>query len=453
MNDIPAQAPKEPMRCFVCDTKDWHVVTVDRGHGPEPIHSKSKIQICKSCGCAAHEVDVTQEEKIKDFYRKEYRPKPNITNLITTTHKINYIRVFMHDYLQANKGKQLIIGDVGAATGYALNFFKSLGHKVTGSELTLTYRRMSEHYYNIPLAEELETKHKYDLIVIYHVLEHLMEPDKKLAHYASLLNEDGKMLIATPEWFNYLEDGSGLAANSFEALFHKNHINLFSSNSIQNVFRKSGMKVLKEDHAQYGQTYLLEKNNGERDKTQWLTKEEWSDVNRMMLCHENAIRLHVAGKHREAVDLVPKFPEGWLAQIFGANSKDIAKQTDIFEVADKYVGNNPRFVTARGQWHYQQGRMEKAIVDLQRIIALKPAEDLYMFLGYAYAQSGKPTEAMQAFSIACAMDPRKWAEAQGWMLNIASDIPTWDERLLAEASSKLKLIPKQEPSRADGATA
>ena len=449
-NDAPSLNPKEPMRCYVCDAKEWHVVLAEKGRGPEPVHSQSKIQICKGCGSAVHEVDVSKEEKIKEFYRKEYRPKPNIANLITTTHKINYIRVFLKDFLQKNQGKQLVVGDVGAATGYVLNFFRGLGHKVSGSELTLTYRRMAEHYYGIPLAEELETKHKYDLIVIYHVLEHLMEPDKKLAHYVTLLNEGGKMLIATPEWFsNYLDDSSGLPANSFDVLFHKNHINLFSATSLQNLFRKAGLRVIKEDHIQYGQTYFLEKSEGVREPSEWLTKEGWEDINKTMLSHEYAIRLHSAGKFREAVEIVPRFPEAWLAQIFGSNSKDVAKQTDIFEIASKHCSENGRFITARGQWHYQQGRMAKAIEDLSKVVSFKPAEDLYMFLGYAYAQSGKSDEAMQAFSIACSMDPRKWAEAQGWMLNISSDRPTWDERILAEAASRLKL-PK--PGNATGQT-
>jgi|ERR1041385_6840456 2-polyprenyl-3-methyl-5-hydroxy-6-metoxy-1,4-benzoquinol methylase len=430
------------MRCYICDATDWHVVTVNRGGQQVPIHSDSKIQICKNCGNACHYVDVTQEEKIKEYYRKEYRPQPNIMNLVTTTHKINYIRVFMQDYLRELKGKKLVVGDVGAATGYVLNFFRNMGHRVAGSELTITYRRMSEHYYGIPLAEELEPKHKYDLIVVYHVLEHLMEPDKKLKHYASLLNEGGKLLVATPEWFDMLDEASGTNIKSFDHLFHKNHINLFSANSIQNLFRKCGLRIAKEDHIQYGQTYLLEKRSelvDLSDESQWLNKEDWREVLKTMLNHEHAINLYVAGKIRDALALVPKFPEAWLALVFARTGKDVAKQIDLMAEADKHVTGNFRYLLAKGQWHYQQSQMIEAIQVFEQVIGIKPNEDTYMFLGYALAQVGRGEEACRAFQTACAMDPRKWQEAQQWMLNIACAKPTWDERALAEASKALRL--------------
>lgn len=273
-------APQQAMRCYVCDGHEWHKVMVDRGQGMQPIHGAATTQVCKGCGNVCHEVDVSKEDSIREFYRKEYRPQPGVMNLITTTHKLNYMKVFLAEQLKAMSGSPKIVGDVGAATGYALNFFRGLGHKVSGSELTLTFRRMSEHYYGIPLAEDLETKHKYDLIVVYHVLEHLMEPDQKLAHFASLLSEGGRIFLATPEWFNYIEDGCGLPMRHFDELFHKNHINLFSSTSLNNLFRKVGLRVVKEDHLQYGQTYLLEKSpdGPETERERWLTKEDWREV-------------------------------------------------------------------------------------------------------------------------------------------------------------------------------
>lgn len=435
------------MICYVCGVQDWHIVTVNRGGQQVPIHSESMIQICKNCGNACHAVDVSKEEEIKQYYRKEYRPQPNVTNILTTTHKINYIRVFLNDYLKELKGKKLIVGDVGAATGYVLNFFRNMGHKVSGSELTITYRRMSEHYYGIPLAEELETKHKYDLIVVYHVLEHLMEPDKKLKHYASLLAEGGRLMVATPEWFDVLDEASGTPIKTFDHLFHKNHINLFSSTSIQNLFRKCGLRVIKEDHVQYGQTYLLEKMEGVqtvtcdvyREPGIWLTKEDWREVLKTMLNHEHALNLYTAGKYREALSLVPKFPEAWLVMIFAKAGKDIAKQVDLMAEADKHVSTNSRYMLSKGQWHYQQSRMLEAIHQFEEVIKIKPNEDTYMFLGYALAQIGRTDEACRALQTACSMDPRKWQEAQQWMLNIACAKPTWDERALAEASKALRL--------------
>lgn len=444
MSEATLNAPQQ-MRCYVCDGREWHKVTVERNGRAVPVHSESIVQVCVGCGNACHEVDVSKEEQIKDFYRTEYRPKPNITNLLTTTHKTNYVRIFLNDFLKENRTRQMVVGDVGAATGYLLNFFRGIGHKVSGCELTLTFRRMSEHYYGIPLAEELEPKHKYDLIAVYHVLEHLMEPDKKLAHYVSLLADGGHMLIATPEWFNVIDESAGIPIKSFDHWFHKNHINLFSANSIQNLFRKCGLSVVKEDHIQYGQTYLLKKGDVPVKESEWLTREDWRDQARTILRHEHAISLLAAGRFKEAIDVDPKFPEAWLSYIFGRHGKDPAKQRDLIAQAEKHVGENHRFILSKAQWLYQQGEMAAAIELFKKNLAIKPNEDTFVFMGYALAQVGRYREARASMDQAMAMDPRKWVECSGWILSMVSSMPTWDERAIEEARKQLRIEPGTQP--------
>ena len=325
------------------------------------------------------------------------------------------------------------MADVGCATGYLLNFFKQLGHSVTGSEYTVTFRRMAEHYYGIPVSEELDTQEKYDLITIYHVLEHMVEPDKKLSHYASLLSDDGNMLVSVPEWFNFVEEASGNVTSNFEHWFHKDHINIFSAASVSNLFRKSGLIIVKEDHEQYGQTYLLRKaRTGELPKD-WMVKESWTEQERYILRAKVAIELFAASKFREALEVEPKFPEAWIAIIFGKAAKDPSRQADLFAEAEKHIGKNKRFLTAKAQWHYQREELQAALDLFHKVVSIRPNEDIFIYMGYAYAKMNKPMEAIQCFHTANNMDPRKWGEAQSWILNLVSQQPAWDERALAEA--------------------
>lgn len=444
------------MRCYVCDASDWNKVM----YNGKPIHSQATTQVCKSCGVACHEVDVSKEKEVLEFYRKEYRPAPNVNNLLTTARKRSYIQVFLHDFLLANRNRQMKVGDVGCATGYLPGFFKQLGHLATGCEYTLTYRRTAEHYYGIPTTEELETKHKYDLITIYHVLEHMMEPDKKLEHYASLLADGGHMLVATPEWFNQLEEGSGTPSESWEHLYHKNHINLFSRQAIRNLFHKVGLQVVKQDYEQYGQTYLLKKSSNSRPED-WLVRENWNEVEREMLRDYRALELFMAGKPKEALEVKKKFPEAWMSMIFGKAAKDPGRQQELMDEAEQYVGGNRRFLIAKGQWQYQRGDMKGAIDSFSKIVSLKPNEEIFMYLGYAHAQTGNMQEAIRCFQAACEIDPRKWVEAQTWILKLVSEAPMWEERAMAQAKEilfkgalekgeikpKLEVFPEQEPAK------
>ena len=427
------------MLCYVCSKDEWKKVIVNLDGKERPIHSEGTVQICKNCGNACHEVDSKQEEKVKEYYRKDYRPAPNISNLITTTHKMRYIDIFLRDFLEeaTKANKRMKIADVGCATGYLLGYFKRMGHLATGCEYTIPYRRMAEHYYGVPVSEELETKHRYDLIVIYHVLEHMIEPDKKLAHYASLLAEGGRMMIATPEWFKTLEEDSGGPMEGFDHLYHKNHINLFSRQSLQNLFRKAGLFVVKEDYEQYGQTYLLRKAKDGEIIKDWLVKENWVDVEREMLRDFKAIHLYLSGRLKEALDVKKNFPEAWMALIGGASAKDPGRQATLFAEANAALGDNKRYKIFKGRWHYQRNEFAEALGLFREATEVCPNEDIFMFMGYAHAQLGDRVQAIQYFEQAQAMDPRKWQEAQSWILKIICDTPAWDERAMAQAKEIL----------------
>ena len=425
------------MICYVCDKDSWHPVMVQQGDRRVPIHTQSKVQVCKECGNACHEVDPKREEQVREYYRKEYRPAPNISNLITTTHKQNYISAFLSEFLRERKGTRMKIADVGCATGYLLGFFKRMGHLVTGCEYTIPYRRMAEHYYGVPVTEELETKHRYDLITIYHVLEHMIEPDKKLIHYASLLAEGGRILVSTPEWFGDLEENSGGPIKSFDHLYHKDHINLFSRTSLRNLFRKCGLWVEKEEYRQYGQTYFLRKAKEGEIPANWMIKENWVEVEREMLKDKKAIELHLAGNYKDAIEVKTRFPEAWLGMALAKAAKDPGRQAELFAEAEKAMPDNIRLRAAKSQWLYQQGKLAEALVEMGRIVEFRPNEDMFMYMGFACSQLGRIPEAVGYFETAMAMDPRKWQECQNWILKLVCSLPAWDERALAEAKEVL----------------
>lgn len=414
------------MKCYICDSENWHAVTINKDGVEVPIHSEMKLQVCKVCGNACHEIVVESEEKMREFYRKDYRPAPTVLNLLTTTHKQNYISAFLRDYLKDKKN--MITGDVGCATGYLPAFFRKLGHRATGCEYTLTYRRFAEHYYGIPITEELEAKHKYNLITIYHVLEHMMEPDKKLKQYVDMLADDGNIFASTPQWLNNLEEASGTSVESFDHLFHKNHINIFTGRSLQNLFAKAGLEVVKEDHAVYGQTYLLKKAGEVKPA---IVFENWEEVVEKMRTQYRAIELFQKKQHKEAIAIYPSFPEAWLNRIFVEASKDVDKQVDLFAAAEAACPGNLRVKRAKATWLYQNGKLGEALKHYQEICEIKPNEDDFMFMGYCLAQMGHHQQAIEVFIAASNMDPRKWQEAQNWACAEASKLQTWDERAVA----------------------
>lgn len=427
------------MICYVCDEKNWKLF-------PE-LNPERTLSVCQSCGNVAYQIEPEEEAKIKNYYLKEYRGAIVTDNILTTTRKLNYLKKFIDPWLeqQEKAGKKLTCGEVGCATGYFVAYLRSRGHRATGSEWTINMRRFAEHYYGVPVTEELELKHKYDLITMYHVFEHLIEPDKKLARYRDMLSDDGLMLIATPEWLDVLEEGGGADTESFTHLFHKDHINVFTKTSIQNVFRKSGLVILKTNFLTYGQAYLLRKSKP-GEVIQPIVRENPDEIEKKILACKNALdTIREAKKpnadpdlYRKALQFWPKFPEAYYHWIYNTHvKKDLGRAQELWREAFSIIPENVRLKMGYAMWLYQQERFEEALKEYDWVLSWKPAENVMFFKALCLFQLGRYTESMAYFNATCTMNPTKWQECQMWMCKAATNMEAWDERAAREMKETL----------------
>lgn len=408
------------MKCYVCDKDDFHSF--------EKLHPERELLCCRECGAVMFKVEPEEEAKVLDYYRKEYRPQPNHMNLVTTTHKLNYVKNFLRDHMHGKE--KLLCGDVGCATGYLVHEFARNGHRATGCELTLTFRRFSEHYYGIPIPEEFPEKHKYDLITIYHVLEHLIQPDVKLKKYVDLLKDDGRLMIATPEWYGILQEASEDSVGTFDKLWHKDHINVFSRQALQNLFAKCGLEIEKFDHLAYGQTYLLKKTATPAK----IVPEKWEEQVAKTLKAREALNAYHAKQFKKAVEAWPLFPEALLAPIFSTYAKDLDKQTDEFAKlkAIPEIWELPKVRWAYGTWLYQQQSWAETLEHFSYVMQVKPNEDILLQIGLCHMFMNRGKEAIDCFYGSAEMNPQKWMEATDLMCKVASGMPSWDERAKEE---------------------
>lgn len=409
------------MLCYICSKEDWHI--------RKDLNPKKEVGICKNCGNIAFQMQKGDKEKLKEFYKTGYRQMPAVGNLITTTRKLNYIKILLADYLKDKKG--LICGDVGAATGYLCNWLRQQGHKATGAEMTPTFRRFSEHYYGIPLTEELEPKHKYDLITYYHVLEHIMSPDEELIKIREYLKDDGVVFISVPEWLYELTDLSGYGKITVENYFHENHINCFTDQSFQNLLYKCGFEIVQEDHHQYGITVLAKKSSVKQ-----YIKEDWKEINTKIDRVKNAMLLFAQGKTKEATEQWELFPEVQMRLIYDTYKKDHDRQAEEFKrLTDKFP-MNLAILAGRAVWHYQYNRFQEAMRDFLKVCELKPHEDYYVYIGWCLERLGNPQEAVKYLDKAQQINPQKWTECTNWICATCAKMPAWDERARAEIEKK-----------------
>jgi len=423
---------KETMHCSICDTTDFH-------HTGK-LHKESEILLCKNCGAVWHNVDYSKEETIKEYYRNNYRSNISHRNLQTTNNKLQWIKEFLMDFLKDKKG--LIIGDVGCATGYIPSFFRKIGHKSTGCELTPSFRRFSEHFYGIPLTEELINKYDnvkgedgkitkvnkpyFDLIIYNHVLEHIMNPDKELKKAIDLIKDSGHLHISVPQFLNDIDEPSGVAIRSFETFFHKDHINLFTKQAIQNLFRKNGLKIVKENYSNYGQTYLLQKTG----ETQEIIKEDWKKNLTIIENHKEAIVHFSKGDFEKAIETNPRFPDAWTGLIMGTKGKDESEQQDLWDkmkTEHPVIFNNKKCKLVYAIWLFQRGLREQADKAFNEALSVRLCSETLFHKAQNLYLMGKKKQSIGLFHMAASINPDKWSLCMDWACKASSECESWDE--------------------------
>lgn len=142
---------------------------------------------------------------------------------------------------QSNKNIKLL--DIGAGTGDFLVMAKSQGFVVDGVEPS-EIARINADKKGIQLHEDLDALggQRFNVITLWHVLEHLPSLEKQIAQMVSLLEENGTLIVAVPNYKSF----DAKHYKSFWAGFDvPRHLWHFSRKSINTLFQKHDMEVVK----------------------------------------------------------------------------------------------------------------------------------------------------------------------------------------------------------------
>jgi len=156
---------------------------------------------------------------------------------VSLTRKVDMIRNF-------SGGNNLL--DIGCATGMFLKECKEHGFQVKGVEPNKEARKYAKEVLKLDV-EDLDHLYKlqeesFDVITMWHVLEHVHDLNERMRMVYSLLKNDGVAIVALPN------------PESYDALFYSSHwaafdvprhLYHFSSDSFKSICEKYDFKVIK----------------------------------------------------------------------------------------------------------------------------------------------------------------------------------------------------------------
>lgn len=194
--------------------------------------------------------EILKTEPVPENLAKYYESKEYISHTDSSKNLQDKIYHWVKNFMLLQKLKWINefrepgnILDIGAGTGDFLETAKLKNWKVSGVEPN-SFAREKAVEKGIDLKSKLSeiSSSDFDVITMWHVLEHVEDPQEYILHLDKLLNENGILVVAVP---NY---------KSYDAVHYKNfwaaydvprHLWHFSQNGIKQLFSKNGFELIK----------------------------------------------------------------------------------------------------------------------------------------------------------------------------------------------------------------
>ena len=226
---------------------------------PEFNFSEEPVLICKDYTVSGKSFELRRDEQydllatfprptlkeLPDFYKSEKYishtdSKRSFFDRIYQTVK-SYMLQKKIGWIEEKKPAKGEILDLGAGTGDFLAEAKKNGWEVAGVEPNEGARKLAAEK-GVRLLEDTSefSEHSFDVISMWHVLEHVPDLDEQIKELYRLLKPDGLLIIAVP---NFNSDDAKKYSESWAAYDVPRHLYHFSKKAIKNIFGEYDFKL------------------------------------------------------------------------------------------------------------------------------------------------------------------------------------------------------------------
>ena len=207
---------------------------------------KGNVKICQCDFC---NLIFANKEKIQDltknyenYYKKETGGRFNfgIEYLVRFFRFLRALKIFFL------KPRSKSIFDIGSGRGWMLYYLKryfkykiTAGTQISENAYNFSKEKLELEIYNKDLLE-LELNNKFDIITLWHILEHVPDPEAYIQKIEELLDKNGLVLIEVPNFNSWTRI---ITKKHWLALDLKHHITFFTPNSLTKLLNKYNFKI------------------------------------------------------------------------------------------------------------------------------------------------------------------------------------------------------------------
>lgn len=223
--------------------------------------TKEDFHICECLNCGLlYTMPRPDKEKIGAYYKSEayYSHQENKKGFIPKVYERVKSINLKYKYRLATSGMQPgKMLDIGCGVGDFLHTAEMHGWECIGVEpsedaKTIAQKRMKGM---IITSEELESfsDGAFDVITMWHVLEHVDDLKWQVAQLQRLVKPSGRVVIAVPNYKSY--DGQYYKEH-WAAYDVPRHLNHFNRITLSKIFKTSGLELVKMDKLKWDAYYI-----------------------------------------------------------------------------------------------------------------------------------------------------------------------------------------------------
>jgi len=214
--------------------------------------SQERFQIwnCAACSCRFTNPRPTSADIGRYYESEDY-----ISHSDTQKGFINSLYQLARNYTLKQKLRlvttldeqnEKTILDIGCGTGHFLETCKNAGWKVNGTEPDNGARKLAEQKLQVNIIKNLletDLAKKYQIVSMWHVLEHIHKLDESLAKAKKLLSNNGSLVIAVP---NYKSLDAQHYDMNWAAYDVPRHLYHFSPQSMNKLLDRHNFKITQQ---------------------------------------------------------------------------------------------------------------------------------------------------------------------------------------------------------------
>ena len=251
----------EPVACAICGVDDARVLSRRARWG-----QRVTTVVCRRCGLV-YASPRPEREQLARFYREHI-----YTQYIDASGRFQE-RLLAASRTQARDTFEYFVGragqrlagarvlEIGCGLGDFLVLARQADARVLGLELEGPYADFAEKHHDLSIArgrvEDLETAAPFDVIALFHVVEHLEDPVGVLAALRPRLAAGGRLFIEVPDFM-------GPWRIPFTEFLRLEHLYNFSSETLRGVLARAGFRVTSQDDDPFLLRVVAEPVSGER---------------------------------------------------------------------------------------------------------------------------------------------------------------------------------------------